>query len=78
MNYGDLSHRVTIRLNDAQFTFLCNQAEALGVSPSNFVRMLLNSCMVADARLNAEASRIINERGVNVIENIEADKHDII
>lgn len=78
MNYGDLSHRVTIRLNDAQFAFICNQAEALGVSPSNFVRMLLNSCMVADARLNAEAEKIFNEGGENVNENIKANKHNII
>ena len=47
-NMGDkYTHRVTLRLNDNQFKFLTDVSEMLGVSPSDYVRMTINSGMVS-------------------------------
>lgn len=43
----DKSHRITLRLNDDQFEFVRMNAETLGVSPSDFLRMVINSSMFA-------------------------------
>ena len=40
------THRVTLRLNDEQYAFLINVSEVLGVSPSDYIRMVVNSGMV--------------------------------
>lgn len=39
-------HRVTVRLNDDQYNFLLKVSEILGVSPSEYLRMSINSGMV--------------------------------
>lgn len=41
----DKSHRITLRLNDEQFEFVKNNADSLGVSPSEFLRMVVNASM---------------------------------
>lgn len=41
----DKSNRITLRLNDGQFDFVRNSAEMLGISPSDFVRMVINMTM---------------------------------
>lgn len=51
----DKSNRITLRLNDKQFDFVKANADILGVSPSDFLRMVINSSMatvkaVADKR----------------------------
>lgn len=43
----DKSHRITLRLNDDQFDFVRMNAEELDVSPSDFLRMVINSSMFA-------------------------------
>lgn len=49
----DKSNRITLRLNDEQFAFVRVNAEALDVSPSDFLRMVINLAMSA-ARSAAE------------------------
>lgn len=41
----DKSNRITLRLNDEQFEFVKGNADILGVSPSEFLRMVVNSSM---------------------------------
>lgn len=41
----DKSNRITLRLNDEQFEFVKKNADFLGVSPSEFLRMVVNSSM---------------------------------
>ena len=52
MNIKDKTNRITLRLNDKQFNFVKASADVLGVSPSEFLRMVINSTMVmTDERL---------------------------
>lgn len=48
----DKSHRITLRLNDNQFAFVRMNAEQLDVSPSDFLRMVINSSMFAWSEMN--------------------------
>ena len=41
----DKSNRITLRLNDEQFYFLKQSADFIGVSPSEFLRMVVNASM---------------------------------
>lgn len=41
----DKTHRITLRLNDEQFEFVKLNAEMLDVSPSDFLRMVINSAL---------------------------------
>lgn len=46
LHTNDKRHRITLRLNDEQFSFVRTTAEILGVSPSEFLRMVVNASMV--------------------------------
>jgi uncharacterized protein (DUF1778 family) len=46
MNLKDKTNRITLRLNNKQFNFVKASADFLGVSPSEFLRMVINSTMV--------------------------------
>ena len=39
----DKNHRITLRLNDEQMDFVLKDAEMFGVSPSEYIRMILNA-----------------------------------
>lgn len=41
----DKANRITLRLNDDQFNFVKSNADFLGVSPSEFLRMVVNASM---------------------------------
>ena len=46
-NLGDkYTHRVTLRLNDDQYNWLIEVSKVLGVTPSDYLRMSVNSGMV--------------------------------
>lgn len=45
MYLNDKTNRITLRLNDNQFVFVQQSADMLGVSPSEFLRMVINSTM---------------------------------
>lgn len=47
MYMKDKNYRITLRLNEQQFEFVKASADRLGVSPSQFLRMVINSCMTA-------------------------------
>lgn len=46
LHTNDKRNRITLRLNDEQFAFVKTTAEILGVSPSEFLRMVVNASMV--------------------------------
>lgn len=43
----DKTNRITLRLNDEQFDFVKQNADFLGVSPSEFLRMVVNASMAS-------------------------------
>lgn len=44
----DKKQRLTVRVNQEQFDTIRKNAEMLGIAPSDFVRMLINSFMFAE------------------------------
>lgn len=64
---GDKNQRVTVRFTPQQFKFVAEMADTMGVSPSDVIRMIINSGMVtwnnkkgAERRAN-ELTRIDNQ-----------------
>lgn len=41
----DKNHRITLRLNDEQFSFVAESAQLYSVSPSEFLRMVISVTM---------------------------------
>ena len=41
----DKTNRITLRLNERQFEYVKKQSEILGVFPSEYIRMLINSML---------------------------------
>ena len=70
----DKSTRITLRLNDDQFEFVKAQADLLGVSPSEFLRMVVNASLATSKGL---VKRIKIEEGTGR-ENDEADINDSV
>lgn len=64
----DKSNRITLRLNDAQFEFVTSQADALDVSPSDFLRMVINVSMVSTQKLEQKLDEKV-KKGVSGREN---------
>lgn len=60
----DKSQRITLRLNESQFDFVKTVADALGVSPSEYLRMMVNLSMVGaqNAGAGKEGVRRENEQ----------------
>lgn len=50
----DKIKRLTLRLNTDQYDFLCYSAAQLGVTPSEFVRMVINSTMASTRHYTKE------------------------
>ena len=70
----DKSNRITLRLNEVQFGFVKAQADILGVSPSEFLRMVVNASLATSKELE-KRKRI--EEG-NGRENDKADSNNIV
>ena len=45
MYMKDKQTRITLRLSDKQFDFVKSNAEIMGVSPSEFLRIVINATM---------------------------------
>ena len=65
----DKNQRITLRLNPDQFNFVQEQSELFGVSPSDFLRMIVNTTMAVTKRVEREGNRRENEI---------TDQHDIV
>lgn len=62
----DKSQRITLRLNEEQFNFVKENAEALGVSPSDFLRMVINASLFS-ARKMAENDTLTKAVAENAV-----------
>lgn len=72
----DKSNRVTLRLNEQQFEFVRMQAEIMGVSPSEFLRVVINTVMCS---FNGTAKQKLNKyMEGSGRENDKANKHDFL
>ena len=59
----DKNNRVTLRLNDEQFSFVKSNADVLGVSPSEFLRMVVNATMATTKAVENNFDSLIGGRG---------------
>lgn len=80
----DKSNRITLRLNDQQFEFVKSSADVLGVSPSDFLRMVVNLSM-ASSQLSESKVNDLNEGDIANLferglrrENEKTDNDDIV
>ena len=82
----DKNTRITLRLNDEQFGFIKDNADIMGVSPSEMIRILINTTLAtskmalekikANGRANDNAENL--DRGASGRENDETDQHNIV
>ena len=74
----DKQNRITIRLNDEQFEFIKYNADIMGVSPSEFLRIMVNSTMsvTRKALTDQKVGQFFKEGAGR--ENDEANQHDIV
>lgn len=68
MNIGDKNKRITIRLNDEQYLFVKSCSDSLGVTPSQFLRMVINSCMTSSIKTAQDLQEL--KKGENGSEDI--------
>ena len=80
VNLGDkYTHRVTLRLNEEQYEFLIKVSSILGVSPSEYLRMTVNSGMVATKNgLNELSNGNMLKGMVGTYENVKTNSDDIL
>lgn len=86
MYENDKVQRITLRLTQKQFDFVKLNADYLGVSPSEFLRMVVNSAMftIDNTKISplSSNSAVItigqNESEVEGRENDETNKHNLI
>lgn len=57
----DKATRITLRLNDDQFAYVKRSATRYGVSPSEFLRIVINSAMFQQQEVEKEYVRRENE-----------------
>lgn len=53
INAKDLTRRISLRLTPRQFYFITSNAQSLGVSPSYYIRMIIDHQISTRAYLNA-------------------------
>lgn len=56
---NDKKTRVTLRLNDRQFAFVQRSAEQYGVSPSEFLRMVINASMYQSNKFDKALEEVV-------------------
>lgn len=47
----DKKSRITLRLNKEQMDFVLNDSQTLGISPSEYIRMLISTCISMSKKL---------------------------
>lgn len=90
MYMKDLGERMTLRLTDEQRKYLVEMSKMSGLSPSDFLRMMINTSMYAynkskstESDIYKEGSEIIKEAFKDTVggtsnENVKTDKHDFV
>lgn len=72
----DKFNRITLRLNEEQFEFVKQNADFLGVSPSEFLRMVINASMATTKTALSKIEHTLKE-GVGR-ENDKANFNDSV
>lgn len=74
----DKLFRITLRVNENQFSFVKSTADTLGISPAEFLRMIINATMVQSNKAVASFERhnSNNIMGVSGRENDENTFND--
>lgn len=70
----DKKTRVTLRLTEKQFAFVKANSDLLGVSPSDFLRIVINSAM---ATVKLPKTVDLSKEGIGR-ENDETNSNDIV
>ncbi len=80
MNLGsNYNHRITLRLNEEQYGFILKVSDILGVSPSDYLRMSINSGMVATKKdLDTIAGGNVLKGMVGTDEDVKTDSNNIV
>lgn len=65
----DKHQRITLRLSDEQFSYVREKAEALGVTPSEFLRMVVNSALYSEKKLANKMEALGRENDKAHIDN---------
>lgn len=47
----DKKTRITLRLSEEQMDFVLNDSQMLGISPSEYIRMLISTCISMSKKL---------------------------
>lgn len=91
MYQGDKVTRITLRLTEKQFEFVKSNADLMGVSPSEFLRMVVNMTMTQTERFTRKTQEAMNAAATAAAaieqedqeaeegcgrENDKANKHD--
>lgn len=81
MYTNDKNKRITLRLNENQFEFVRSNADILGVSPSDFLRMVINASMFTQQRIDeskniGEEISDITSEAVNVMKDGAGREND--
>lgn len=71
----DKKTRLTIRLNQDQFDCVKIKADILGISPSDFIRMLINSVLYVEKTQGKAEQVLLGGKGR---ENDKANLNDIV
>lgn len=75
----DKSNRITLRLNDEQFEFVKMNADILGVSPSEFLRILINSTLALSKSASKQLENKLNATKESLgRENDKTDSDNIV
>lgn len=67
MYLKDKNQRITLRLTAEQFDFVKDSADSLGVSPSDFLRMVINFTMTT----HRKAEEAVEEVCAKTVEKME-------
>lgn len=80
MYLKDKPNRITLRLTDDQFVFLKANSDQLGVSPSEFLRMVITSALVTARKVESgvpaetAVSQMMFNSGKGTVEGRENDE----
>lgn len=67
----DKNTRITLRLNEEQFAFVKQSADDVGVSPSEFLRMVVNSSMAFTKRNEKKYEETLKETLTDAVKDIQ-------
>ena len=50
----DKKTRITLRLSEEQMNFVLNDSQTLGISPSEYIRMLISTCISMSKKMKEQ------------------------